>query len=131
MSRLRRVSSNWRTMNVPVFAELFQWMNRRSSPGTYSRSAWKAMSLAVRSRVGEPSRSRMNPVLSARSAMVRGCTCSSAVSDHTISRRMRPIGVGAHGARRADRDDAPAVGRDAELLVERAAARQARAARAR
>ena len=90
MSRLRRVSSNWRTMNVPVFAELFQWMNRRSSPGTYSRRAWKAMSLAVRSRVGEPSRSRMKPELRAAMAMVRGCTCRSTVCDQTISRRIRP-----------------------------------------
>ena len=92
MRRLRRVSSNCRTMNVPVFAELFQWMNRRSSPGTYSRSAWNAMSLAVRSRVGDPSRSRMNPVLSAAMAIVRGCTCSSTVCDQTISRRMSPTG---------------------------------------
>ena len=126
MSRLRLVSSNWRTMNVPVFAELFQWMKRRSSPGTYSRSAWKAMSLAVRSRVGEPSRSRMKPVLSAEIGTVRGCTCSSAVLGPDDLTPHQPDRVGAHGARRPDRHDPAPFGRDAELLVERPAAGQTR-----
>ena len=131
MSRLRRVSSNWRTMNVPVFAELFQWMKRRSSPGTYSRSAWNAMSLAVRSRVGEPSRSRMKPGAEggdgdgARMHVQLDGLRPDDLAPHEADR------VGAHGAGRADRDDPAPLGGDAELLVEGAAARAVRAARAR
>ena len=68
----------------------------------------------------------MNPVLSAAMAIGAGV--------HVQLDRLRPDDlaphepdrVGAHRARGTDRDDAAAVGGDAELLVERAAARQAR-----
>ena len=67
----------------------------------------------------------MNPVLSA--------AIGDGARVHVQLDRLRPHDlaphepdrVGAHRARRADRDDAAAFGGDAELLVERAAARQA------
>ena len=64
---LRRVSRYWRTSSwlspaeAIAFADDRQWMWRRSSPGTYSRSAWKARSLCDTASVGTPSRSRSSP----------------------------------------------------------------------
>ena len=89
---LRLVCSNWRTMKVPVFAVDFQWMWRRSSPGMYSRRAWKARSLDVRSRVGWPSRSRTSPLEVEGMSIVRGCTMNSAAAVQSRSRRTRPMG---------------------------------------
>jgi hypothetical protein len=68
----RRVSSNWRTMSLPMRAVERQWMARRSSPGTYSRRAWKDTSAEDRSCVVAPSMSRMKPTVEAFMATVRG-----------------------------------------------------------
>ena len=58
---LRRVSWYCRTSSWPALAEDRQWTCRRSSPGTYSRSAWKARSLIESWSLGTPSRSLSRP----------------------------------------------------------------------
>src|SRR6476661_3445924 len=88
----RRVSRNWRTRSLPALAELRQWMYRRSSPGWYSRRAWKARSLIETSSVVLPSRSRSRPAPRDSSATVRGWTNSSVRSVHVSVRRIRPSG---------------------------------------
>jgi hypothetical protein len=67
----------WRTMSWPVRAVERQWMSRRSSPGTYSRSEWKAMPpWGEASEVG-PSMSRARPVGTGSTSCTRGCTAST------------------------------------------------------
>ena len=95
---LRRVSRYWRTSRAdsPVdaitFADERQWMWRRSSPGTYSRSAWKARSLWLTASVETPSRSRSRPAPSDSIGTRCGRTSTSRTGVHTTSREKRPTG---------------------------------------
>ena len=84
----RRLSTWWRTINVPVRADDIQWMWRWSSPSSYSRRAWKATSPAGEASDVGPSRSLANPTGSGASAVTRGCTHSVCVPVCTISRRI-------------------------------------------
>ncbi|WXF92974.1 hypothetical protein WDV91_10920 [Curtobacterium flaccumfaciens pv. flaccumfaciens] len=79
-------------MSAPDLAVDFQWMVRGSSPGMYSRMAWKAMSAGDRSVVACPSRSRTRPVLVDGIAIVRGCTMTCSRAVQTSSRRTSPTG---------------------------------------
>ncbi len=73
-------STSWRTISVPVRAVVRQCTCRRSSPMTYSRSAWNVtVPLGAVSEVG-PSMLAVRPEASAGSAAVRGRTSSVAGS---------------------------------------------------
>ena len=95
---LRLVSRYWRTSRAPspptpiAFAEDLQWMCRRSSPGAYSRSAWKARSLCDRASVDTPSRSRSSPAPNASSGTIGGRTMISVTPVHSTSRELSPSG---------------------------------------
>ena len=67
-------------------------MWRRSSPGTYSRRAWKARSLWETASVETPSRSRSSPAPSESSGTIGGRTRTSRTGVHTMSREKMPIG---------------------------------------
>ena len=79
-------------MSVPVRALVRQWMLRRSSPGMYSRSAWKDMSLSEMVRVAWPSRSRSSPAPVPSRETVAGWTYSSTGSVQRMARRATPSG---------------------------------------
>ena len=67
-------------------------MWRRSSPGTYSRRAWKARSLIEVFWAVDPSRSRTRPTPKGSRWVVRGWTNTSVRSVHSCTRRKRPSG---------------------------------------
>ena len=95
---LRRVSRYWRTSRAdsPVeaitLADERQWMWRRSSPGTYSRSAWKARSLWLTASVETPSRSRIRPAPRDSIGTRCGRTSTSRTGVQTTSREKMPTG---------------------------------------
>ena len=67
-------------------------MWRRSSPGTYSRSAWKARSLWLTASVETPSRSRSSPAPSDSIGTRCGRTSTSRTGVQTTSREKMPTG---------------------------------------
>ena len=95
---LRRVSRYWRTSSwlspadAVALADDRQWMWRRSSPGTYSRSAWKARSLWDTASVGTPSRSRSSPAPSESSGTIGGRTRISVTPVQVTSRETSDSG---------------------------------------
>ncbi len=95
---LRRVSRYWRTRSwlssatAIALAEERQCTWRRSSPGTYSRRAWKARSLWETASVETPSRSRSRPAPRESIGTMGGRTRISTTSVHSTSRESMPSG---------------------------------------
>ena len=122
---LRRVSWYCRICSLLALAEERQWTCRSSSPGTYSRSAWKARSLIETSSLGVPS---WSPDLAGTQRLpgtIRGSTSSSTADDQRRSSAAAP----------ADRCAAPSLvrpgsprgaGRTARSLLDDPAATQGR-----
>ena len=73
----RLVSWNCRTSSSPALADERQCTWRRSSPGTYSRRAWKARSLIESCWLVAPSRSLVRPPAKTGRSVTRGATSSS------------------------------------------------------
>ena len=120
---LRLVSRYWRTSSwvspaaAIALAEDRQWTCRRSSPGTYSRSAWNARSLGETASVETPSRSRSRPAPSDSSGTIGGRTRISVTSVQVRSREKSPERVPPAGGGRPDPDHATTLGADGERLL--------------
>ena len=78
---LRRVSWYCRIWRVLALADDRQCTCLRSSPGTYSRNAWKARSLIEISSLGVPSWSRITPMPRDSTGTIRGSTSRSTAGD--------------------------------------------------
>ncbi len=116
---LRRVSWYCRTWSLLAFAEDRQCTWRRSSPGTYSRRAWKARSLIETSSLGVPSWSRIAPAASDSTGTIRGSTSSSAAGDHRSVHRSSASGSVTARGHRADRRSPRDAGRRARSAPRR------------
>ena len=66
-------------------AEERQWTWRRSSPGTYSRSAWNARSLIDSCWLVAPSRSLASPPAKTATSVTRGDTRSSSAATELVT----------------------------------------------
>ena len=75
-----------------TLAEERQWMWRRSSPGTYSRRAWKARSLWRPRRSGRPRGRAAARRPGSPAGTIGGRTSTSRTGVHTMSREKMPIG---------------------------------------
>ena len=71
---------------MPVRAVVRQCTDLRSSPGTYSRSAWKETSEEERFCVAIPSMSRRKPIVRVSRGTTRGWTNNSLTSESTFLR---------------------------------------------
>ena len=86
VSRYCRTSSRVSSATAIALADDRQCTCRRSSPGTYSRSAWNARSLCDTASVETPSRSRSRPAPSESIGTIGGRTRISTTSVHSTSR---------------------------------------------